>query len=141
VPDLEELLTHLAARGRPGIGAMRAVVEARSVAYRAPESTLEAIFTELLRDHGFPEPARQVRPHGAPAWIDRVDFTWSAARLVVETDGGAYHDSPSDRAHDERRDRALERAGWTVLRFGWTDIMHRPTSVVRVLRHALARAA
>jgi len=141
IPDLEQLLTELAVRGRPGIGAMRVAIEARSVAYRAPESALEDLFVELVREHGLPEPARQVRPRGAPAWIDRVDFVWSNARLVVETDGGAYHDSPSDRANDERRDRALERAGWTVLRFGWNDVAHRPTSVVRVLGHALTGAA
>jgi len=59
----------------------------------------------------------------------------------VETDGREFHDSVSDRDADERRDRALEAAGWTVLRFGWIDVTRRPTSVVRTLRAALAAAA
>ena len=37
----------------------------------------------------------------------------------------------------ERRDRALERGGWTVLRFGWNDVLHRPTSVRAIFRRAL----
>ena len=66
------------------------------------------------------------------------DSAWPAAKLVVETNGGAFHDSPTDRARDERRDRTLEQGGWTVLRFGWNDLRHRPTSVRAVLRRALA---
>ena len=62
-------------------------------------------------------------------------------RVVVETDGGAFHESITDRENDERRDRALEAAGWIVLRFSWNDITKRPTSVVRTLKRALAIAA
>jgi len=64
-----------------------------------------------------------------------------AQRVIVETDGGAFHDSITDRQNDERRDRALEGEGLTVLRFSWNDVMYRPTSVVHTLRRALAVAA
>jgi very-short-patch-repair endonuclease len=42
-----------------------------------------------------------------------VDFYASSVRLVVEVDGG-YHTERS--GADARRDRALERAGYRVLR-------------------------
>jgi len=98
---------------------------------------LEDVFIEFVERHHLPAPARQVNPDGLLADDERVDFAWPAAKLVVETDGGAFHDSPSDRARDERRDRALEHRGWTVLRFGWNDLRHRPTSVRAILRRAL----
>jgi len=41
------------------------------------------------------------------------DFVAASARLVVEVDGG-YH--ARRRAADERRDRALQRLGYRVLR-------------------------
>jgi very-short-patch-repair endonuclease len=42
-----------------------------------------------------------------------VDFAASAARLVVEVDGGCH---ARRRCADERRDRELGRLGWRVLR-------------------------
>jgi very-short-patch-repair endonuclease len=113
------------------------VLSERAAGYRAPESTLEDVFVEFVERHRLPQPARQVNPDGLLDDDERVDFAWPAAKLVVETDGGAFHDSPTDRARDERRDRALEHGGWTVLRFGWNDLRHRPTSVRAILRRAL----
>ena len=138
VAQLETLLGELAERGRPGVAAMREVLDARSASYRAPDEQLDEPLLELLGTAGFPAPSRQIHPPGAPSWIDRVDFAWPDHRLVVETDGGAYHDTPSDREHDERRDRALEQLGWSVVRFNWNDVTYRPTSVIRLLRTALA---
>jgi very-short-patch-repair endonuclease len=47
-----------------------------------------------------------------------ADLYVPAVRLVIEVDGG-YHSER--REHDARRDRALERAGYRVLRLdaGW----------------------
>jgi very-short-patch-repair endonuclease len=54
-----------------------------------------------------------------------VDFYASSVRLVVELDGG-YH-CERDRA-DARRDRALERAGYRVLRLS-EELVTRELSV------------
>lgn len=134
---LQGVLDDLAERGRAGTVNLRAVLAERAEGYRAPESTLEGSFVEFIDRHRLPPPDRQVNPDGLLDDDERVDFAWPFARLVVETDGNAFHNSPSDRARDERRDRALERGGWTVLRFGWNDVLHRPTSVRAILRRAL----
>ena len=137
IGELEGVLDDLAERGRAGTANLRAVLAERAEGYRAPESTLEGAFVEFIDRHRLPAPDRQVNPDGLLDDDERADFVWPSARLVVETDGSAFHNSPSDRARDERRDRALERGGWTVLRFGWNDVLHRPTSVRAILRRAL----
>ena len=140
VPQLVTLLGDLAERGRTGSGRLRRVVAARLDGCAGPTSALESEFLELVDRHGLPRPECQVGMAGQLGWIGDVDFAWSEGRVVVETDGGAYHDSITDRENDERRDRALEQAGWTVLRFNWIDVTTRPTSVVRTVKRALAIA-
>jgi very-short-patch-repair endonuclease len=137
VTELEVVLADLAERGRSGTTKLRAVLAERREGYTPTESALEAAFAEFVEAHRLPPPARQINPGGLLGDDERVDFAWPARKLVVETDGNAYHDSPTDRARDEQRDRLLERGGWTVLRFGWNDVRHRPTSVRAILDHAL----
>ena len=140
VPQLVALLDDLAERGRTGSGRLRRVVAARLDGCAGPTTALESEFLELVDRHGLPRPECQVGMTGQLGWIGDVDFAWSEGRVVVETDGGAYHDSITDRENDERRDRALEEAGWTVLRFNWIDVTTRPTSVARTVKRALAIA-
>lgn len=141
VPELDAMVRDVSERGRSGAPRLRAVLEERMTGYSAPSSVLESRFLELVHDAGLPVPAQQVTLSGRLGWIGTVDFAWPERRLVVETDGGAFHDSITDREEDERRDRALEREGWTVLRFNWNDVTKRPTSVVRTVKRALAVAA
>lgn len=64
----------------------------------------------------------------------RVDFCFRSARLVVEVDGARWH---QDVQRDRRRDNALARLGWRVLRFTWADVVHDSARVVREIRAAL----
>ena len=139
--ELITMLDDLAASGRSGITNLREVLADRNDAYCAPTTWLEERFLELTRAYGIPDPDRQVEIHGRAGRIGTVDFTWGPERVIVETDGATFHDSATDRQNDERRDKALEREGLTVLRFNRNDILHRPTSVVRLIRNALRTAA
>ncbi len=141
VPELSVLLEDLAERGRTGSARLRTVLEERLEGHQRPMTELESLFLELVEDHGLPQPECQVALSGRIGWIGDVDFCWRSLRVVVETDGAAFHESITDRENDERRDRALEQSGWIVLRFNWNDITKRPTSVVRTLKRALAIAA
>ena len=62
------------------------------------------------------------------------DFVSVSARLVVEVDG-AYH--VRRRALDARRDRALARLGYRVLRLEAELVMAQPAEAVRLVRVAL----
>ena len=63
-----------------------------------------------------------------------ADFCAPAARLIVEVDG-AYH--ARRRAADARRDRALGRLGYRVLRLEAALVMSRLPDAVAQVRDAL----
>jgi very-short-patch-repair endonuclease len=66
-----------------------------------------------------------------------VDFAATKARLIVEVDGG-WH-AGRERA-DARRDRALERAGWRVVRVAAEGVRAKPEGAVERIKAALAAA-
>ena len=102
-------------------------------------SVLESLCRVLLHLAGLapPETQLEVRDSGG-RWIGRVDFAWPAVRLVVETDGFAFHADRASYRADRRRGNALVLAGWRVLRFSWEDVVHSPDDVVADVRAALA---
>lgn len=66
-----------------------------------------------------------------------VDFFASEARLVVEVDG-AYHERR--RAADERRDTALRRMGYRVVRVEAEIVVRELPEAVERVREALGEA-
>jgi very-short-patch-repair endonuclease len=68
----------------------------------------------------------------------RVDFYWPRLGLVVETDGGTFHRTPSQQLRDRRRDQAHLVSGLTPLRFTHSQVRFEPAYVVATLR-AVAR--
>jgi very-short-patch-repair endonuclease len=67
-----------------------------------------------------------------------LDAVIRGLRLALEVDGRAYHGR--DRFNsDRRRQNALVADGWTVLRFTWDDLTHRPREVARVITETVAR--
>lgn len=95
------------------------------------ESGLETIVRVLARDLGF-----RVRPQVRFAGVGRVDLViedW----IVIEADGSEFHDvamSPRDR----RRDALLAAMNRTVLRPGYSLIVHEPDAVARQMIAAVA---
>ena len=69
--------------------------------------------------------------------VARADVLFRAERVIVEVDGRAYH---TDFEADRARLNTLALAGYTVLRFTWTQLTTRPQEVVRQIREALAAA-
>jgi very-short-patch-repair endonuclease len=59
--------------------------------------------------------------------------------VAVEVDGWAWHTDPERFRRDRQRQNALVLAGWTVLRFTWHDLTHRPTEMIAEVRAALGR--
>lgn len=61
----------------------------------------------------------------------RVDFALLVHRIVIEIDGLAYHSSQDAIIRDHRRQRALERDGWRVIRFAAKEVLDNPGACVR----------
>jgi very-short-patch-repair endonuclease len=92
----------------------------------ASESGLETIMRVLAVRLGF-----RVRSQVVVPGIGRIDMIvedW----IVVETDGAAFHDLPVA-AHDRRRDALLAATDRTVLRPGYSLVVHDRTTVARQL--------
>ena len=67
-----------------------------------------------------------------------VDFMAPAVGLVIEVDGEACH---AERVvADARRDEALSRAGYLVLRLPASLVERRPLEAVRLVRETLLGA-
>lgn len=98
----------------------------------AVRSVLELRFLRLCAAHGIPRPEVNVREG---RWLP--DFLWRDARVVVETDGVAYHRTAAKRVRDATKDDELAASGWLVLRVTWTDVQRRPADVAALLRSHL----
>ncbi len=69
----------------------------------------------------------------------RPDFLWRGQRLVVETDGHAFHAGRQAFEDDRRRDQRLTVAGYRVLRVTERQLEREPQRLAALLRTLLAR--
>ncbi len=122
-------------RGRPGSAKLRDALERHRPALALTRSQLEQAFLELCEAAGLPPPEINSR-------LGRmtVDATWPCERVVVELDGYGGHRTRAQLERDRRRELRLRAAGYTVVRYSWSQVMHQPELVASDLR-ALLRAA
>jgi very-short-patch-repair endonuclease len=66
-----------------------------------------------------------------------ADFLCVEARLIVELDGGQHGERIEQ---DAERTRALEAAGYTVMRFWNNDVLANTEGVLEMIRLALLNA-
>jgi very-short-patch-repair endonuclease len=66
----------------------------------------------------------------------KPDFRWPELRLVIEADGGQWHDHPLAREDDAERQARLEAAGERVIRVSWNQAMFSPKQTIARLNAA-----
>ncbi len=95
-------------------------------------SDLEGDFLRLCRRFRLPDPEVNVRigPH-------LVDFLWRDRKLVVETDGFAYHGGRVAFQDDRARDLDLRARGYAVIRLAEKQVDDEPQRVAEVVSAAL----
>ncbi|MFI5837043.1 type IV toxin-antitoxin system AbiEi family antitoxin domain-containing protein [Micromonospora sp. NPDC051300] len=131
--DFRSLPT-LLVRRRGAVHARRCLAEANGAA----QSPLETRTRLRCADGGVPPDALQVEVRDADGHLLGVgDMGWRAARVIAEADGRDPHSAPGALFEDRRRQNRLANAGWTVLRFTWSDTL-RPDYIPHVVRGALA---
>jgi very-short-patch-repair endonuclease len=99
-------------------------------------SRMEAKLLPLLTEAALPIPETNVHLRIAGE-IYEVDFLWRRHKLVVETDGGRFHDNPAAGARDSDRNHALAGAGFLLPRLGWEDLRDRPEETMAELSRIL----
>lgn len=83
------------------------------------ETVLRDALTSAEIEHEFQRPTGRFIP----------DFVFTAAKLVVEVDGG-YHNATAQREYDRFRGHMLRKYGFTVMRFSNDEVLGRVGAVV-----------
>jgi hypothetical protein len=135
--DLDQVLTEIGRRGRPGTALFRELIDALGEGRRLPESELERRTIELIVQSGLPHPSVQARLPWRTEISGRVDLLYPEARLIIECDGRRWHSTSDSFQRDRRRDNLAQLGGWMVLRFTWLDVTTRGLEVVAQVRQAL----
>jgi very-short-patch-repair endonuclease len=66
-----------------------------------------------------------------------IDAAYPDRMKGFEIDGHRWHATKSQRAADNRRQRALADVGWDIRRFTYEEVMRNGVSVVHAVRTAL----
>jgi predicted transcriptional regulator of viral defense system len=125
----------LAAKGRPGIAAMRSLLVDRDPTLAAAESDLETLLFKILRDGGLPAPARQFEIVVAGQRF-RLDAAYPELMIFMEGDGFGVHSRRGAFERDRSRQNLLVVAGWLPLLFTWRRLCRAPVGVVDEVRAA-----
>jgi hypothetical protein len=136
VAAIARVLQQVNRRGRPGIGVLRPLLDARSPGTVAPRSLLERRVDRFIGSS--PVLPTPIAEHPLPAddLTGRVDRAWPDARLILEIDGRAWHAREQSMAKDRARDRAAAAAGWLTLRVLDAEVAADPDAVLRDIEAA-----
>ena len=131
-------LSDLVARhdGRPGVPALRRVLDSWRVGATLTRSELEERFLAFLDARGLARPEVNAWVETAAGWFE-VDCLWRPARVIVELDGYTRHGTRAAFERDRARDRALQAAGWRVIRVTWRQLHEQPRLVAAELQAVL----
>ncbi|HET7590753.1 MAG TPA: DUF559 domain-containing protein [Solirubrobacterales bacterium] len=99
-------------------------------------SRMEAKMLPLLTQQALPIPECNEKLRIGRETFE-VDFLWREQRVVVETDGGRFHDNPAAQSRDGHRNRALAQAGYRVPRIGWDELRDEPDRTIAEIRRFL----
>lgn len=131
--DVPEIDAILAGPRRRGSASLRGILDDwRRYSRVRLRSRMEAKLLPLLsqRDLPIPECNEKLEVGGQSF---EIDFLWRRQHLVVEADGGQFHDNPLAEARDLERNRTLIAGGFRVLRLRWEELNDRPeTAIARI---------
>jgi very-short-patch-repair endonuclease len=117
---------------RRGIRTVKQILEAGA----APTRTeLESRFLTFARKTRLPHPATNVLVLGF-----ECDCVWHDQRVAVELDSRTFHDTSAAFERDRARDRALQAAGWRVIRVTWRQLRDDADALAADLRRILRAA-
>jgi hypothetical protein len=135
--EIDQVLTHVARRGKPGVVAARRELE-KWIGTPIDASALERAGFRLLKCVEVEE------------WTTEYPIPWSANRrfdvafpnqqIAIEWDSRRWHTLAKAFESDRQRDTKALAHGWRILRFTWDDVHDRPDYVIGTLKSVLALA-
>jgi very-short-patch-repair endonuclease len=118
----------------------RHLAKAIELADANSESPLESKSRGIMALAKIPSPTLQAQVATGQGKF-RVDFLWKESRVIGEADGRVKYDDTSAIWHEKRRQVAIERTGFRVIRWGWSDVTTDVQAWLRQLRKALGVGA
>lgn len=113
---------------RTGTVALRRILDRARIGASVTRSELEDRLLAFLDRQGLPRP--DVNAHLRIAGgIVEVDCLWRERRVIAELDGYATHATRAAFERDRARDRALQAAGWRVIRITWRQLHEAPDTL------------
>lgn len=125
IPSLDAHLQQASARQRPQ-SLTDQLKRHQSLKLHRCRSDAEAAAVVILADAKVPAPDINVRIAG-----EEADLSWPSRRLIVEIDGGTYH---QDKLEDARKTAAWRAAGWHVERVPAAVVYDDPARLIRAAR-------
>jgi very-short-patch-repair endonuclease len=132
---LRKYLERHARRGRPGVSALRHVLDELDPEHPA-RSVLEVKTRRVLVTHGFDDFVREL-PLTWNGRTYRYDFAFPERRVILETNGRRWHDDAADYEHDQEKWSVPARYGYRVVFATWDKVTTRPGDLLRELGAAL----
>ena len=129
-----EEMCDLGRSGQPGSSALRSALAVHMPQLASTRSPLEDRFLFFCESHGIELPIPNYVIVGY-----EVDAVWPHLRLAVELDGREEHGTPAAVVVDRRRELAIRRAGFELLRYGSEQVDHAQVATAADLRAAIAR--
>lgn len=129
----------VARRGRRGVGVLRPLLEKRLGDSQPPTGEFERRVGRLLVRAGLRTPTFEhvvCTPSGV--FVARVDLAYPDLRIAIECDSDQWRSGRQRRQADLDRQNRLVLAGWTILRFTWEDLIHRPEIIIGRVTAAFA---
>lgn len=126
------------------IGPVRNSGELRRILMELDGSGVESVLEEQARAElaaaGVPVPRPGPHPVRAGDRIVHVDIAWPDRRVGVEVDGYGAHAGREAMDKDHRKQNALVREGWTILRVSWDRLATDPAGFAAEVSAVLSAA-
>jgi very-short-patch-repair endonuclease len=136
VPALRSYLDRFARRGRPGVAAMRRLLDQLDPVHPA-RSTLEVKTRRLQVSRGISDFVREFPLE----WNGRTylyDFAFPTERVILETNGRRWHDDAADYEYDSEKWSVPGRLGYRIVFATWDQVVHRPEQLVHEVAATIA---
>jgi hypothetical protein len=117
---------------RRGTAAIRAILAAAGIGTTLTRSELEERFLRFLPRWGLPRPELNVSIAVRGGFVE-ADCVWRHSSVIAELDGRAVHGTAAAFERDRARDRALNAAGWRVIRITWRQLSEEATELAEDL--------
>ena len=120
-------------RGRSGTTSLRKALERWLGEQLPPDSMLEAVMSDLIRNYGLPP----MQFHPIVAGYE-VDFLVQGTNIIVECDGWATHGLDRDQFEFDRiRDADLTAEGFVTARATWRQLTNQPAKAAARIQRVI----